>query len=72
LHKLIVTSFIAGMVMVKREGKQIILQFNASVRGQYFEPGYVHFKGLPGGNNQIVDIYFLCMGTEMKNLAPLI
>lgn len=58
--------------MVKREGKETILQFNASVRGQYFEPGYVHFKKLAGGNNQIVDIYCLCMGTEIKNLASLI
>jgi hypothetical protein len=60
------------VVVAKREGKEIILEFSASVRGRYFEPGYVHFKRLAGGNNQIVDIYCLCMGTEMNNLASLI
>jgi hypothetical protein len=42
---------IAGVTVAKREGKEIILQFNASVRGHYFEPGYVHFRRLTGGKN---------------------
>jgi hypothetical protein len=49
-----VIPLIVGVVTAKREGKEIILQFNASVKGHYFEPGYVHFRRLAGGNDQML------------------
>lgn len=61
-----VIPLIAGVVTAKREGKEIILQFNASVRGRYFEPGYVHFRRLAGGNDQIVDFYWSQHGERTK------
>jgi hypothetical protein len=53
-----VIALIAGVVVTKREGNDVILQFNASVRGRYTEPGYVHFRRLVGGIQQIVHLYW--------------
>ena len=43
---------LAGVVLVKKEGKDIILEFNASVRGHYCEPGYAHFRKVGGGKKE--------------------
>jgi len=47
-----VISLLAGVVLVKRESKDIILEFNASVRGHYCQPGYAHFRKVGGGKKQ--------------------
>jgi hypothetical protein len=43
---------LAGVVVAKREGRDIILEFNVSVRGHYSEPGYAHFRKVGGGKKQ--------------------
>jgi len=43
---------LAGVVLVKREGRDIILEFNPSVRGHYHKPGYAHFRKVGGGKKQ--------------------
>jgi hypothetical protein len=58
-----VTFLFSGVVVVKREGKNIILEFNASVRGHYCEPGYAHFRKVGGGKKQTLktsDDYMWC------------
>jgi hypothetical protein len=57
LHKYLTVSLIAGATVVKKEGREIIVEFNASVKGHYYEPGYVHFRKLAGGNNQTADCW---------------
>ncbi|PNF34536.1 hypothetical protein B7P43_G10741 [Cryptotermes secundus] len=59
---------LSGVVTAKREGKEIILQFNASVRGRYFEPGYVHFRRLAGGSWSVVR-YFLHDAVNVREMA---
>ena len=55
LHQYIVIFLLAGVVLVKREGRDIILEFNASVRGHYCEPGYAHFRKVGGGKKQTLE-----------------
>jgi hypothetical protein len=55
----------AGVTVVKREGRDIIFEFNASVRGHYCEPGYAHFRKVGGGKKQTLkdsddDIWSFC------------
>jgi len=44
---------LAGVVLVKKEGRDIVLEFNVSVRGRYCEPGYAHFRKVGGGKNKL-------------------
>lgn len=52
LRQYMIIFLLAGAVLVKKEGRDIILEFNASVRGHYCEPGYAHFRKVGGGKKQ--------------------
>jgi hypothetical protein len=48
---------IAGAVVVKKEGRDFVVECSASVRGCYYEPGYIHFRKHSGGSNEFVDCW---------------
>jgi hypothetical protein len=47
-------SLIAGAAVVKKEGRDIMVEFGASVGGCYFESGYIHFSKVARGNNLLI------------------
>jgi hypothetical protein len=63
LSKMLTVSLIAGAVVVQKEGRDIVVEFSASVRGCYCEPGYIHLRKLSRGNNEFVDV---CDGKSNK------
>lgn len=59
---------LSGVVVVKREGKNIILEFSASVKGHYCEPGYAHFRKVGGGSWAVIR-YFLPDSVNVREMV---
>lgn len=68
LQKQLMFHRLSGVTVVKREGRDIIFEFNASVRGHYCEPGYAHFRKV-GGGSWVVIRYFLPDSVNLREMV---
>lgn len=68
LLKKLIFQRLSGVVVVKREGKNIILEFSASVRGHYCQPGYAHFRKVGGGSWAVIR-YFLPDSVNVREMV---